>query len=157
MKIISKMPEQVKSPLVKLNSSLNAKVRRGECVTKIDTNLEMIQKKKSLGKKQILFYFMFRFLIYFIFILFSQETTDFFTQFDVVSGPDLCEFMIKKLDKKKERLVKFGFRFLFFSFSSHLFYSFSFFIFFLFWRLSINSCFQPLLKTRALIGSLIQP
>ncbi|XP_031549985.1 E3 UFM1-protein ligase 1 homolog, partial [Actinia tenebrosa] len=31
------------------------------------------------------------------------ETSDFFNQFEVVSGPDLCEFMIKKLDKKKEK------------------------------------------------------
>ncbi|KAK3742853.1 hypothetical protein QZH41_015373, partial [Actinostola sp. cb2023] len=55
MKIITKMPEQIKAPLIKLNSSLNGK-----------------------------------------------ETSEFFNQFDVVSGPGLCEFMIKKLDKKKE-------------------------------------------------------
>ena len=35
----------------------------------------------------------------------SQETEDFFNQFDVICGTGYCEFMLKKLDKKRERWV----------------------------------------------------
>ncbi|XP_032239292.2 E3 UFM1-protein ligase 1 homolog [Nematostella vectensis] len=58
LKIIKKMPEEIKAPLTKLNSSLTAK-----------------------------------------------ETEEFFAQFDLVAGQGLCELMIKKLDKKKERQI----------------------------------------------------
>ena len=36
---------------------------------------------------------------------FFQETEDFFNQFDVICGSGYCEFMLKKLDKKRERQV----------------------------------------------------
>ena len=38
-------------------------------------------------------------------ILPFQETDDFFNQFDVICGTGYCEFMLKKLDKKRERYV----------------------------------------------------
>ncbi|KAJ7389903.1 E3 UFM1-protein ligase 1 [Desmophyllum pertusum] len=33
----------------------------------------------------------------------GKETEDFFNQFDVICGTGYCEFMLKKLDKKRER------------------------------------------------------
>jgi len=33
----------------------------------------------------------------------GKETEEFFNQFDVICGPGYCEFMLKKLDKKRER------------------------------------------------------
>ena len=36
-------------------------------------------------------------------ISFFQATEDFFNQFDVICGTGYCEFMLKKLDKKRER------------------------------------------------------
>ncbi|XP_067051094.1 E3 UFM1-protein ligase 1 homolog isoform X2 [Acropora muricata] len=33
----------------------------------------------------------------------GKETDEFFTQFELICGPDYCEFMLKKLDKKRER------------------------------------------------------
>ena len=32
-----------------------------------------------------------------------QDLEEFFTQFEVVSGPGYCEILVKKLDKKRER------------------------------------------------------
>ncbi|XP_068755117.1 E3 UFM1-protein ligase 1 homolog isoform X1 [Montipora capricornis] len=56
LKIISKLPEKIKTELIKLNTTLSGK-----------------------------------------------ETEEFFIQFEVICGLDYCEFMLKKLDKKRER------------------------------------------------------
>lgn len=42
-------------------------------------------------------------ILFLVISFFFQATEDFFNQFDVICGTGYCEFMLKKLDKKRER------------------------------------------------------
>lgn len=88
VKIMGKMPEETKGPLMKLHNCLNGKVRDVSCQLHRQPAVALKDRKPQGGPG-------------FLTICSSQTIEDFLTNIETCA--EVCGFMLKKGDKKKER------------------------------------------------------
>lgn len=86
VKILGKLSEETKAPLMKLHNCLNGKV---SFVSSKLHHQHQIEAEKHTH------------LLFFLFVCSSQTIEDFLTNIEI--SAEVCGFMLKKGDKKKER------------------------------------------------------